>query len=293
MDSSTTSTESRSYTLTNDEFDSTKACSSGAVSEGIAHLQNLIEILTRLMHLRNSSTVSDDRRRYNILRDAVNKEQSATADVQALNREFEEVKEARAREVGALDREIERLEEELRYVQVAGDVELDAFREVSHQIQTCHISAYQQRMQDNREAMEAMRSQLESTQAQHIEAVNQLRSLRTKKEAVVSGAITEYDTQMQAMGAVIDALQKETEEETEQIVRLEEDLKQLQTGHHEYELEKCISEQRQEHWEAIRQRLEQNARVVQAYYRAYAARLHAQREMSKKKKKPKRSRAKV
>lgn len=267
-----------------DQYDHAEAGKKGMISARVERIAYVVRVLARLMALRHESTVNEDIHRYKVLHEAVNKEQSATADVQALNREYEEVKESRRREVAALDAEIAQLEEELNYVQSAADVELEAFYEVSQKIAEDHRSAYAHQLDLHREAADALEARIKQTQLHHSEQRNELRSMRAKKEAAVSGAIVEYDTQMSNLKTIVEKLQAESEDDTGKIVKLEEQLKKLQTEQREYLWELQIAEQRQEHLNAIRQRLEQSACVVQAYYRAFAAKLLVDKELSKGKK---------
>lgn len=268
------------------------ACSTGMVNPAVENLRHVVHRLYRMIQLRNTSTVNDDVHRYKVLHEAVNKEQSATADVQALNREYEEVKASRKAEVAVLDDEIRKLEEELRYVQRAADVELEAFHEVSEKIEKDHRQGYQEQLEVHRQAAEAVKEKMRRAQLDHTEKTNQLRSLRAKKEAAVSGAITEYEEQMSGMTAAMKKLQKEYEEETAKVLELEDQLQVLQKEKKEYEVEQQVKERRERHHLEIREELEHDARVLQAYFRAYLARTKFEKEVTakaKKKKKKKKS----
>lgn len=264
-----------------------EACEAGLVNESIEHMQSMVHLLHRIIQLRNTSTVNEDVHRYKVLHEAVNKEQSATADVQALNREYEEVKASRRKEVAALDDEIRRLQEELQYVQRAADVELDAFHEVSAKIQSDHRQAYQEQLEVHRQAADAVKEKMRVAQMQHTEVTNQLRSLRAKKEAAVSGAVQEYESQMAAMTGVIERLQKEYHEDTSKVTELEEKLEQLHKEKKEYEVEQQVNAKQEEHQSVMMQGMDYDAKVLQAYFRAYMARVKFEREMAKSKKKGK------
>lgn len=262
-----------------------EACVTGMVNESVERMRHVVHLLHHIIQLRNSSTVNEDVHRYKVLHEAVNKEQSATADVQALNREYEEVKASRKRDVAYLDDEIRKLEEELQYVQRAADVELDAFHEVSAKIQNDHRQAYQEQLEVHRQAADAVKEKMRQAQLQHTELTNQLRSLRAKKEAAVSGAIQEYETQMSTMTGVIEKLQKEYEEDTMKVMELEEKLGKLHTEKKDHEVELQVNEKREEHHNAMIQAMHYDAKVLQAYFRAYIARVKFEKELAKKKKK--------
>lgn len=266
-----------------------EAMSANMVSEPVEQFTDTIRTLAKLMRLRNASTVNEDVHRYKVLREAVNKEQSATADVQALNREYNAVKVARRQEVAALDAEIARLEAEIAYVRRAADVELEAMNEVNEKVRADRMSTYRHQLDQHRQAAITLEERFRQLEAQHADEAGELRTLKAKKEAAVSGAVNEYDAQMTAMQAAMKKLLQESEEDTSKIVSLEETIERLQTQQREHEWELKVVEQRQGHLNELRQCQEQDARVLQAYFRAYAARLEVEREMAKKNKKKKRA----
>eukprot|EP00796_Vickermania_ingenoplastis_P007591 gene7591-5352_t len=265
-------------------YNAEEASAAGILSSSVENIRHVVHLLHRIIQLRNASTVNEDVHRYKVLHEAVNKEQSATADVQALNREYEEVKASRKRDVAYLDDEIKKLEEELQYVQRAADVELDAFHEVSAKIQSDHRQAYQEQLEVHRQAAAAVREKMKQAQLQHQEVTNQLRSLRAKKEAAVSGAIQEYESQMTTMNGVIEKLQKEYEEDTMKVLELGEKLDKLHTEKKDYEVELQVREKREAHEGVTHEAWGESAKVLQAYFRAYIARVHYEREVAKKKK---------
>jgi hypothetical protein len=265
----------------------------GLVEEGLDHLRQLVATLYRLIHERNQSTVNEDIHRYQLLHDAVNKDQAGTADVQVLNQRFLDVKAARQREVAELDDEIQQLEKELQYVRQAADVELEAFQRVQETIQNDHRCTLRQQLEAHRSAAEAVAQKLQQAQAKDLDELSALRSQRTKREAAVSGAIADYDAQTAQLEAAMRLFNQEAEEDTERIVRLEAEVQSLQKQRDEHAWELTVAEQRQEHAHVIRQRQEQDARVIQAYYRAFHARLQAQQALEKGTKKGKKGGAKV
>ncbi|KPI85550.1 hypothetical protein ABL78_5399 [Leptomonas seymouri] len=265
--------------------------SCGMMEESVDRLHVLVATLHRLIHERNQSTVNDDIHRYQLLHDAVNKDQAGTADVQMLNQRYLDVKATRKREVAELDKEIQQLEEELQYVRQTADVELEAFQRVQETIQSDHRCTLRQQLEAHRNAAEAVARKLQHVQANNLDELNALRSLRTKREAAVSGAIADYDAQTAQMEAAMWQFNHEAEEDTGRIVRLETEVQSLQKQKDEYAWEVMVAEQRQEHAIVIRQHHEHDARVIQAYYRAFRARQQAQQALEKGAKKGKKKRS--
>lgn len=259
----------------------------GMVEESLDHLRGLVVTLRRLLHQRNQSTVNEDIHRYQLLHDAVNRDQAGTADVQVLNQRYLEAKAARQREVAALDQEIQSLEDELQYVQRTADVELEAFHKVQETVQEDRRCMLRQQLEVHRRNADEVARRLQQSQAKALDELNALRSNRTKREAAVSGAITEYDAQSAQLEAAMRQFNTEAEEDSERIVALEEAVQKLNKEREEHAWEMTVAEQRQEHTSVIRQRLEQDAQVIQAYYRSFIARLRAERELEKSSKKRK------
>ncbi|AYU77726.1 hypothetical protein, conserved [Leishmania donovani] len=265
----------------------------GMIDEDLDRLRGLVVTLHRLIRQRNQSTVNEDMHRYQLLHDAVNRDQAGTADVQVLNQRYLDIKAARQREVAGLDREIEALEEELQYVQRTADIELEAFQSMQETVQEDRRCSLRQQLEVHRKNADEVARRLQQAQAKALDELNTLRSNRTKREAAVSGAITEYDAQSALLEAAMRQLNHEAEEDTERIVALEEVVEKLHKEREEHAWEVMVAEQRQEHAKVICEHQEHDARVIQAYYRAFIARVHTQRELEKNaRKRKKKGRAK-
>lgn len=268
-------------------LDTAEACARGALSEGLVGFTHVMRVLAQLVHRRNCFTVHDDLRRYQILHEALNKEKSASANVQSLNREYEQVCASRRQRVASLDDEIAKLEEELVQVEQSADAELQQFRNECAGKRAEQQVAYAQRLEQQRAQSEQVMQSLAKLQGSNAEETAQKRSLRAKKEAAVSGAIAEYDTQLHATRHILKRLQHETDEDTTKIVTLEAQLKEMRENKTEYELEQRDAEQKKEHTNVIQQHLQHNARVVQAFFRAYLARLSVAEDLKKATRRPK------
>ncbi|CAD2219449.1 hypothetical protein ADEAN_000695400 [Angomonas deanei] len=253
-------------------YNPSAAAQEGIMDGGVNQLRQTVYTLLKLMQARNATTVNEDIKRYKILHETVNKELSTTADVQALNRDYEEVKKQRRREVNILDDAIAHLEEEFDYVKKAADVELGALESATNKVQTDRETAYKQQLAQHRSALNALEDKLAKVQTEHAEEISKLRSQRAKREQAVQAAITEHDERIESLTTQTNKLQKESEEDTAVIVQLEEQLSKLKKEEKEFNIERQIEQQRQDHLEQMQVEREQAARVVQAYYRAHAAR---------------------
>lgn len=75
---------------------------------------------------------------------------------------------------------------------------------VSERLATCDA----QRNQHETESS-SLAEQLKRVQGKHVEEINALRNMCTKKEAAVSGAISEYDSQMSHLHEMINEFQRD------------------------------------------------------------------------------------
>ncbi|SCU71558.1 uncharacterized protein TEOVI_000313900 [Trypanosoma equiperdum] len=258
------------------------------VDPGMLSLQRTVECLCELLVVRNTSTVTEDIHNYKILHEAVNKEKSSSADVKALKREYHEIREARRTEVAALQAEVRQLEDEIEYTRSVLELELSAFGEANAKLEEERQVEEEERINALKEEAEHLKQKLDGLIAANQGEAATLRTQRAKKEAAVSAAITEYDTQMATLHAASVALNKETEEDTEAIVALDGELGALCTERNEYELEKYIEEMREKHYERMHEQTTRYASTIQACFRAYLTRVNFERGLANSKRKRKR-----
>lgn len=253
-------------------------------NESIRNLLHIFNVLRGLLYDRCHTTVEDDVIKYTILHDTVNREKSASADVQALNREYHNEKESRRVEVEKRQLAIRKVREEIDQLRSSSESEMSNFLKLSREMSIGNEERYRQEYdelvaKDNELLVE--RHQLEK---KFLDEENQQRKERSKKESTISGTITEYDNQMLNLTSVIAALQKELDEDTTQLVVVEGELKTLTNESSEYELERRIAEQRKAHLLDLTSHQHQEARVIQAFWRSYAVRWKATQKGKKKKK---------
>ncbi|KAG8342753.1 hypothetical protein TRVL_06420 [Trypanosoma vivax] len=255
------------------------------LDQGVPSFQRTVESLMALVVARNTTTVSEDIHNYKILHEAVNKEKSTSADVKALKREYQETKEARRTEVEALQAEVRQLEEEIEYNRSVVAMEMAAFLEVNARMEEERRSVGANRVEVLTEQAHQLQQSLKTLISSNQAEAAALRTQRAKKEAAVSAAISEYDTQMATLHAASSALNKETEEDTEAIVVLESELDVLRTERSEYELDKYIESMRQKHSDDMQSAMNACASTVQMCFRAYLTRVNVEKMMSSMKKK--------
>jgi hypothetical protein len=254
-------------------------------SEGIRNFGHIMLVLRGLLQDRCHTSVEDDVIKYTILHDTVNREKSASADVQALNREYHNEKETRRIEVEKRQQAIRKVKEEIDQLRQASDTEMSNFLKLSKELATTNEERYQQELEELRSKKGEMRQETDQLEGKFFNEENALRAARSKKETTISATISEYDTQLQNLTVTIATLQKELDEDTDQLVDVERELHQLNQDAAEYELERRIGEQRKGHYMDVNVRMESQARIIQAFFRSFAVRLKASQKGKKKGKK--------
>lgn len=254
-------------------------------NDNIDNFRSIIGVLRSLLRDRFNTTVEDDVIKFAILNDTVNREKSASADVQALNREYQNEKESRRVEVEKRDIAIRKLKEEIAKLEESSRRETEEFLLVSEQ----HAEADRERYKQEYESLEAKRQDmtggLRSAEVKCSNEENQLRGERSKKEKELEQIIDSYDKEMTNLTTTVETLEQETKQDLEVISKLHAKLETLNKEDEEHKQGKQIELERKDHRQFVTVNLENCSRVIQAFWRSHAVRLHAMQKGKKKGKK--------
>lgn len=253
-------------------------------NEALSNYGHILAVLRRLLHDRCHTTVEDDVVKYTILHDTVNREKSASADVQALNREYHNEKESRRTEVEKRNAAIRKVKEEIDSLRAASESEVANFIKVSKEMTESNGERFKTELEEMGTKQKEIENELRNVEAKCSVEEESLRAARTKKESTVFGTISEYDSQMNNLSGVMSSLRKDLDDDTEKLVDVERELNMLNSEQAEYELERKIAEQRKGHFADIVVRQQQAARVMQAFIRSFTVRLRASQKGKKGKK---------
>ena len=256
-----------------------------SANESVRNVTGIVKVLRHLLHDRCHTSVEDDVVKYTILHDTVNREKSASADVQALNREYHNEKESRRVEVEKRQQTIRKVQEEIQSLRQASEAELSNFLKLSRELATTNEERFKQEEDELHTKSKEMLQEKGNLESKYLAEEAALRAARAKKESTIAGTIAEYDSQMQNLTQIITSLQKEVDDDTTQLVDVERELNQLNQEAAEYELERKIAEQRKGHLMDVTAKLHQQARLIQAFFRSYAVRVRATQKGKKKGKK--------
>lgn len=254
-------------------------------NDTIINFQHIINILRDLLKDRFATTVEDDVVKFAILNDTVNREKTASADVQALNREYQNEKESRRVEVEKRDAMIKKLRDEIEQLRESSELERQTFERVSAEHRVADQEKYEQEITQMQTKLAELEHDLEQVEAKCGKSEHELRQVRNKKETMLQQIIEHYDTEMSTSRQTMVGLQKEIDQDGEQLKQVEAQLSVYNAEADEYEIENRIEEQRKMHRTLISQEMEHFAQVIQACYRSYAVRLHQSQKGKKQKKK--------
>lgn len=255
--------------------------------EGLVRFHLIISTLRGLMHDKFNTTVEEDLLKFEILRDTVSREQTASADVKALNREFQSERNLRKVEVARRDQAIAKLSDELQTIQDSAVEDAKEFeRQVKEQEEQA-IATYQKEEED----LLAMVAKLEADLAKAEEASAKeeasLRQERRKREAFLDGLLVQYDTEMTDKTSELEQLHEDHTRDQIKLEQLEKELKQFDEEQAKRDEEEAVEGSRKLHNMEILVRMDTSSKLLQAFWRGYAVRLMIKKKKSGKKGKKK------
>jgi|UniRef100_A0A7S4D2I8 DNA repair exonuclease SbcCD ATPase subunit len=252
--------------------------------EGLMRFHLIIKTLRGLMHDKFNTTVEEDLQKFEILRDTVSREQTASADVKALNREFQSERNLRKVEVARRDEAIKKLSDELQTIQESAVEEDKEFERQVKDAEEINVQTYQQ----EEERLQSLVEQLEANLAKAEEANNKeeaaLRQERRKREQFLDGLLTQYDTEMNEKTSEFEQYQQDYARDQIKLEQLEKDLKQFDEDQAKRDAEEKIENDRKLHHMEVLVRMDTSSKLLQAFWRGYAIRLMIKKKKTGKKK---------
>lgn len=256
-------------------------------SSNVSNYRDIVTTLRSLLSDRLNTTVEDDVMKFAILNDTVNREKNASADVQALSREYANEKESRRVEVERRNVTIRKLEEELATVKESAATERDQFQRISREHQDSDKQRYENEIADLQTKVEELEQELRNTETKCVNDEAAARQARSRKETALSQIIQHYDQEMTSSTAKIQELQGEIDTDREELTKVEGELDKLLGDKESYEAEMRLEDQRKTHSIIISARQQECAKIVQAFFRAHALRVAMANKGKKKGKKGK------
>ena len=254
-------------------------------SANLSAFAQVLSIQRGLLHERLTTTVEDDVAKFAILNDTVNREKTASADVQALNREFLNEKESRRVEVEKRDAGIRKLKSERQQVQETFDTEKTFFDKASLEVRQQDTQRYANERDALQHKVEALSEKLLKVQRECTAKELERRQTRTRQETALKQTIDTYDAQMTQVTQDIERLEGENKDTERQLDQVQSELQELNAQQEAFEAEQKLEKDRSEHVKQMRGQLEAHARVIQACFRSHMVRFNMAQKGKKKKKK--------
>jgi uncharacterized protein YoxC len=254
-------------------------------SANITNFRGIIETLRGLLRDRLNSTVEDDVMKFTILHDTVNREKNASADVQALTREYAQEKESRKVEVDRRDNTIRKLIEELKDVQHSDDQARKKLQQDLERTQEGNTQEDQDRLEELAKKVESLEEGYRNTQKKCVGEETASREARTKNERTLAAKIDKYDKDMREGTAAVEQLQAEIDEMSEALDKVNQEVTKLEEGRLSYEAEETLDRQRASHSNQMANVRKECATIIQSLFRAHWLRLQMASKGKKKGKK--------
>jgi len=254
-------------------------------SDAIDRFTNMVSVLRFLLADRFNTTVEDDVIKFAILNDTVNREKTASADVQALNREHANEKQSRKVEVSKKDKEITKLRDENHDIEERATADQQASERAATDHRLSEKQRFEREFADLEAEVNRLDLQLKNVEDTCLGQEIQSRQLRTKKEAALHQVISHYDHEMTTSTTTVKALQTEIDQDGGQLRSVEQELSAFAKDAERVRLEELVEDRRKSHKYEVESRHQDCARIIQAYFRAHAMRQSLLKKGKKKGKK--------
>jgi len=252
--------------------------------DSVERFCDVLRILRELLHDKFNTTVEEDLLKFEILRDTVSREQTASADVKALNREFQSERNLRRVEVQRRDAAIAKLSEELQVIQESAQEDSKEFERLTKSKEEAMLQTYQKEEEELLNQVKSLETTLQKTQELNKQAELSLRQERRKRELGLDGLLTQYDKEMTEKTKQLENLTKEYGKDNKKLGDLDKDIKVFDEDHVKRDEEEKIENERKLHLRKIADQLEKSSKLIQAFWRGYAIRLMIKKKAGKKKK---------
>eukprot|EP00667_Euglena_gracilis_P015739 EG_transcript_16405 len=253
--------------------------------EGLLRFLVVLRTLRGLMSDKFHTTVEEDLLKFEILRDTVSREQTASADVKALNREFQSERNLRRVEVAKRDQLIAKLQEELQYIQeTAGEEAKEFDRRVRFQDEEV-ARTYQQEEQGLQAQVQQLEASLKKARDANQKEEAALRQERRKREQFLDGLLTQYDTEMTSKTGELQQYSEDYSRDQARLEELEKELKVFDEKQAMRDSEERRENSRRAHQMEILNRIEMSSKLLQAFWRGYSLRMMLKKKKTGKKKK--------
>eukprot|EP01012_Entosiphon_sulcatum_P063958 TRINITY_DN9234_c0_g1_i1.p1 TRINITY_DN9234_c0_g1~~TRINITY_DN9234_c0_g1_i1.p1 ORF type:complete len:368 (+),score=134.22 TRINITY_DN9234_c0_g1_i1:148-1251(+) len=253
--------------------------------ESMGRYISIIRTLRGLMYDKFNTTVEEDLLKFEILRETVSREQTASADVKALNREFQSERSLRKVEVAKRDQAIHKLEEELKTIDENAREDEKEFERMTKEQEQIAQQRYQKEEEELNARVKRLQDELAKLEEANAKEEGALRLERRKREQLLDGLLNQYDQEMTEKTEDLHTLKTDYLKDQTRLEELDKDLKVFDEEAAKQAEEQRIQGERKQHQVEIMVRMEASVKLLQAYWRGYAVRLMMKKKKAGKKRK--------
>eukprot|EP01065_Artemidia_motanka_P038727 TRINITY_DN47574_c0_g1_i1.p1 TRINITY_DN47574_c0_g1~~TRINITY_DN47574_c0_g1_i1.p1 ORF type:complete len:376 (+),score=168.10 TRINITY_DN47574_c0_g1_i1:66-1193(+) len=252
-------------------------------NDSIIRFQKIISTLRGLVHNNFSTTVEEDDQKLQILRDTVSREQHASADVKALQREYTTERKLRQTEVMKKDQAIRKLMEELDDVERKAHEDIAEYTRAAEERQAMEHQKAEQEEQELEEQLNRLEHQLKQLKDGNQKDELAVRGERKRKENNLSITIAEYDKGMTEKTQEINVARANTVKARTELEEIEKEAAIYRMDNAKVAEENEINQRRQQNRAHVQMHIEQSCKMIQAFWRSFAERKIWDRKNQKKK----------
>lgn len=254
---------------------------SAAPNDAILRFRKIIDTLRGLVHNNFETTVEEDDQKLQILRDTVSREQHASADVKALNREFMTERKLRTTEVMKKDQAIRKLMEEHDDVENKAAEDIQQYKRAADERQLMEEQRAEQEEKELEEHLSKLTMQLAELKKNNHKDELALRGDRKKKENQLHQIINEYDKEMKQKSTAKKELKDETERDQKELTEVSKEVEKYLEENQKWEEEEQTKHNRDQHRALVRLHTDDSCKTIQAFWRGFMERKKGQAKQKK------------
>jgi len=252
-------------------------------NDAIVRFQKIIQTLKGLVQNNFSTTVEEDDQKLQILRDTVSREQHASADVKALNREYHTERKLRHTEVMKKDQAIRKLMEEHEDVEQKASEDINEYSRAAIERQAMEAQKAEAEEQELEEQLAKLEQQLKQLKETNTQSESTLQQERKKKENNLGNTIEQYDKEMTEKTQEIELARANTEKAKLELASIEKEAMRYKQSNDEVQEENQIAQARHQNRATVQIHIESSCRMIQAFWRMTAEQNFWKKKAQKKK----------
>eukprot|EP01112_Ceratiomyxa_fruticulosa_P006887 TRINITY_DN1780_c0_g3_i6.p1 TRINITY_DN1780_c0_g3~~TRINITY_DN1780_c0_g3_i6.p1 ORF type:complete len:444 (+),score=123.29 TRINITY_DN1780_c0_g3_i6:93-1424(+) len=245
----------------------------------------MIEELKDMTYQQLITTIEEEDSKNSFLGEILAKEQKVSSELKSLQTQLSELRSQREKEASQRINIITKLKEEIQEIQAASTNQIKHVEKETKLRETVDMKGFKEIEGVKKEELDRFGKSLDEKVVQNKKKEYLLRKKKFAVERELENWVAKYDQDMEEKEAEIDGLATEYTKEQQQLAEMEKYLGEL-----EQEYEKLLSEEKKEEASkqretAMRQKIDDAARIIQKAWKAYLKRKGKLNASTSKKKK--------